>query len=242
MCILKPKRTQTYTCGVSKLFRNRKDEDKVIGRAAENQETFLCHQYRQASKNRANRGNLVANASAFNLKSALSGCCKHSSCEGKLHNVWYVGDPAAPEIGLGPSTGISRDRENRAAGKLMVFTDDDLYRSQDVPARHSIAKPDDVVIPLYLGFSTGFCPVFGRDSHNCGTLCMPGLSEYSVLAIRVKATDAISNSLLRSDCEYEMIVLPFANCFLRFRKTVPLGSNADLEKLQEYRLERCAGI
>ena len=73
-------------------------------------------------------------------------------------------------------------------------------------------------------------------------LCIPGLSEYSVLAITVKAMDAISNSLLHKDCAYEIIVRPLANCFLRFRKTVPRGSEADLQKLQEYRLERCAGI
>ena len=38
-----------------------------------------------------------------------------------------------------------------------------------------------------------------------------------------------------------MIVRPLANCFLRFRKTLPLGNEADLQKLQGYRLERCAG-
>ena len=90
--------------------------------------------------------------------------------------------------------------------------------------------------------SLGLAQCLWRDFHSCGMLCTPGLSEYSVLAITGKAMDAISNSLLRKDCAYEIIVRPLANCFLRFRKTVPRGSGADLQKLQEYRLERCPGI
>ena len=78
-------------------------------------------------------------------------------------------------------------------------------------------------------------------------LCRLGLSEYSVLAITVKAMDAISNSLLHKGCAYEIIVRDyspsFGELFLAFqKKTVPRGSEADLQKLQEYRLERCAGI
>ena len=49
-------------------------------------------------------------------------------------------------------------------------------------------------------------------------------------------------AVLHKDCAYDIIVRPLANCFLRFRKTVPRGSEADLQKLQEDRLERCAGI
>ena len=127
---------------------------------------------------------------------------------------------------------------------LLIFSNKGVCRSQDVLAGHCIEKTHEVVIPFDIVFFTGSCPVsvegFPQLWHalhtwTVGVQCLGNHGQSNGCHLQQFA-------VLHKDCAYDIIVRPLANCFLRFRKTVPRGSGADLQKLQEYRLERCAGI
>ena len=117
-----------------------------------------------------------------------------------------------------------------------MFSNNGVRRSQDVLAGHCVEKTHEVVIPFDIVFFTGSCPV-----------SVEGFPQlWHALHTWAVGVQCLGNHGQSNGCKLQQFAAQGLcirrTAFLRFRKTVPRGSEADLPRLQEYRLERCAGI
>ena len=125
---------------------------------------------------------------------------------------------------------------------LLIFSNKGVYRSQDVLAGHCVEKTHEVVIPFDIVFFTGSCPV-----------SVEGFPQlWHALHTWIVGVQCLGNHGQSNGCHLQQFAAQglcvrdyspsFGELLFALQKTVPRGSEADLQKLQEYRLERCAGI
>ena len=112
-------------------------------------------------------GHVIPDTGSLHLETALTGRCKHSRCEGELHNCRNVPDPASFEVGWscpGDCPGVLAWTANQPTRFcslfFLIFSSDVNHSLQYVLPRHSIEKQtDEIIIPFVFSLVIGLRPV-----------------------------------------------------------------------------------